>query len=395
MASDHTNDDSKYMFGSQPNIRNACDACHKRKIRCMVSRNGGPCYNCKSRGLSCYFLPRYRSGRPRRRDNSSPETIETITPTPTPTPPSTNNSFWPGAQKAVTSSTRKSPTVVDQNNDLLGWVSDQDFTAQIEEHGSDLRVSGQPLRLPGAIDGPFMEPEQTAFPNFTDPSCQPFSDIQPDDLVTLPPLPNIQTPSWSPAFRQPSDRSNYRNGISGEGGFTSLLEQCSRLQRHLTLTEKEGPAGSGETGLPTQKKNDMSDNQVQEILEDVDASCKLMLEMCDEGGLFKSASAQVNNLLDSASISLIITAVFKVFQICDVLFSGQVLRVHSMKDILRQKRLDFNITQARIVTARIEQLTQSRPLISQELSKRAVYIEERFTSQRGRSSAEMDGSPET
>ena len=45
--------------------RDACDACHYRKIRCPFS-GPGACANCQSFGRVCVFSPRDEMGRPKR-----------------------------------------------------------------------------------------------------------------------------------------------------------------------------------------------------------------------------------------------------------------------------------------------------------------------------------------
>lgn len=375
------NDDSKFMFAAQSHVRNACDACHKRKIRCIVSRSGGPCHNCKSRGLSCYFLPRYKSGRPRIGGPPSPDTIDSHT---VPLRGSIiNGSLWPEAEKSVPSDpARKSPPSrpdhQNSNEDLFVWDSHQDVAIQTEQHSHDLQDSDQPLRFSSVMNDNLLDIQQPTFLNFANPTRHDFTNIQSDDLPGAPSV-------WSTTSQQPSDRSGRSNETSKEAGFASLLEYCARLQRHIMTAEEDDSTISDEGAPSTSKKSGISDGRLQEVLEDIDASCKLMLDICDEESSPKSTSAQVSSPPDSASICLMTTVTFKVFQICDILFNGQGLRVRSIKDVLLQKRLDFNITQARIVTARIGHLTQNRIQISHELSKKAVQVEERFTSQRGAS----------
>lgn len=55
------------MSQQWPRVRNACEACHKRKQRCILPDSGGCCQACQQTGRQCYFLPRYRPGRPQRR----------------------------------------------------------------------------------------------------------------------------------------------------------------------------------------------------------------------------------------------------------------------------------------------------------------------------------------
>lgn len=376
------------MFATQSHIRNACDACHKRKIRCIMSRSGGSCHNCKSRGLSCYFLPRYKSGRPRIREPPSHSTIDS----PTVTSPGSimSSSLWPATENTVPSASgRQSPPQradhQSSNDNLFVWDSHQDFAIRTEQHSYDLQDLNQPLTFPSVSSGASLDKEQPTFPNFPNPTHRPFTNIQSDDLpdATSPSTLEIQTSVWSTTSQQLSDHSGPRNETSKEARFASLLEHCARLQRYIMTMEEYDSTTSDEGTTSMSKEIGMSDGPLREVLEDIDASCKLMSEMCDEGLSSKFTSAQVNSPLDSASICLITTVTFKVFQICDILFNGQGLRICSINDVLLQKRLDFNITQAGIVTARIENLTQNNIHILQELLRKAVHIEERFTSQRG------------
>lgn len=135
----------------------------------------------------------------------------------------------------------------------------------------------------------------------------------------------------------------------------------------------------------------MPDSQLQEMLEDVEASCKLILEICEKGAtLSKSTPRKAvslpekppSPLLDPASISLITAVIFKALQICNILLSGAGPRARSMVDVLLYKRLDVNITLARIVMSKVEALALNRLLPWQELSNRAVHIERRFADKR-------------
>lgn len=49
-------------------IRQACDACHYKKIRCLRSleEGNGPCHKCNRDGLQCVFSPALKTGRPRK-----------------------------------------------------------------------------------------------------------------------------------------------------------------------------------------------------------------------------------------------------------------------------------------------------------------------------------------
>ncbi|KAJ5654236.1 hypothetical protein N7490_001239 [Penicillium lividum] len=381
------------MFVAQPHVRNACDACHKRKIRCIMSRSGGSCHNCKSRGLSCYFLPRHKSGRPRIRDSPSHDTIDSHNITPSGN--IMNSPIWSTIENAGSGALPiKSPfgRVDPQSSteDLFIWDSDQDFSIQTEQHSYDLQDSGQLLKFPSGLDGAVLDKQQPSFPSFANQTRLPFRNAQSEDFpdATSPCPLGMPASVWSTTSQQPSHSSGPQNDTSKEARFASLLEHCARLQHHIMTTEEDDSMILDESASSTSKKILISDGQLRQVLEDIDVSCKLIFEMCDEGTSSKTSPVQVDSPPDSASICLIEAVTFKVFQICDILFNGQGLRIRSIKDVLLQKRLDFNITQAGIVTARIEHLTQNRN-VSQELVRKAGNIEERFSRQRGGNFADV------
>jgi hypothetical protein len=304
-----------------------------------------------------------------------------------------NSSLWPTENTVPSASAKRSPPGADSssNEDLFVWDSHQDFAIQTEQHSFDLQNSDQPLKFPNVLNGALLDIQQPTFPNFTNQTGRSFINMQSEDLpdATSPSPSGMQTSVSSTTSQQPSDRSDPLSATSKDTIFVSLLEHCARLQRHIMTMEEDDSTTSDKGTSSMSKKIGMSNGPLREVLEDIDVSCKLMFEMCDEGTSSKSTSAQVNSPPDSASISLITTVAFKVFQICDILFNGQSLKIQSIKDVLLQKRLDFNITQAGIVTSRIEHLTRDNTHISQELLRKAVHIEERFTSQRGGSFTDM------
>ncbi|KAJ5746280.1 hypothetical protein N7520_011462 [Penicillium odoratum] len=301
---------------------------------------------------------------------------------------STIENAGPGAPATKSPFGRVDPE--SSNEDLFVWDSDQDFAIHTEQHNYDLQDSGQSLKLLSGLDGAVLDKQQPGFPGFANQNRLPFRNAQSEELPDAnSPCPlGMPASVWSRTPQEPSHSSGSQNDASKEARFASLLEHCARLQHHIMTTEEDGSMILDENVSSTSKKILISDGQLRQILEDIDASCKLIFEMCDEGTSSKTSPAQVYSPPDSASICLIETVTFKIFQICDILFNGQGLRVRSIKDVLLQKRLDFNITQAGIVTARIEHLTQNHN-VSQELVRKAGNIEERFSRQRGSSLAEV------
>ncbi|KUJ13192.1 uncharacterized protein LY89DRAFT_154089 [Mollisia scopiformis] len=54
------------LAGMYPRVRDACENCHSRKIRCILEPGSIACRSCSSNGTSCLFAPRAKAGRPRR-----------------------------------------------------------------------------------------------------------------------------------------------------------------------------------------------------------------------------------------------------------------------------------------------------------------------------------------
>ncbi|KAF2146411.1 uncharacterized protein K452DRAFT_219698 [Aplosporella prunicola CBS 121167] len=365
-------DGDQFTFASQAHVRNACDACHKRKIRCIASRNGGPCHNCQSRGLPCFFLPRYKSGRPRmHRNYPSEDTIIGSTTTmsmPMETPTNNASPISPAHDEILG---RKLPRAIARSNkdDPFSW----NWSWRYGLPGSP---QVQTQNYPGIDAGfPDMQPGQSiesTFLDFAGPSHRTSDIQQPGEF------PDAQTPTWSTTSQHDSFGSGIQYEISKEKDFSNLLEHCRRLQRHLTRMADICPTQSDCGSLSPEEKPKVSDSELHEMLEDIDTSCKLMFDMCDDKKPSKPVPDLAKTTLDPASSSLISAIAFKVFQICDVLFHNQASKNQLMRDILLQKRLDFNITQARIVMERIEQLTERGLLVSRELSKKAVNTEKLF-----------------
>lgn len=59
------------MSQPRPRVRSACEACHKRKQRCIIPDAGGACQACQQHSRQCYFFPRFRPGRPQRKQADS------------------------------------------------------------------------------------------------------------------------------------------------------------------------------------------------------------------------------------------------------------------------------------------------------------------------------------
>jgi hypothetical protein len=339
------------ITSTTPSVRSACKACHERKIRCITPPTGGPCHICQSTGRSCYFLPRYKSGRPRRESSSiSSHSI---------TPPATETIIDVGK---ATTPTREwespAPDVL-----LAGTLSTS---------------TADSFAMPGAAFD-FSDLDVGTFPTlvfggFSDPAPGKSSESALQYL-------GLPMSNWPPASsHQRHDDSG--PGPAGEPGgverFSSLLKHCAKLNRHLERTPdvNSQAAESGDGSNPT--RTTITHKQFQEMVQDIDATCNAIFSIY--GGSTIPTQPDSGSDIDSASASLTMAIIFKIFEVCEALFDGKVLNNHSLNNVLLHKRLDFNMTQARIVMSHIEQLTQSGLLMPQETIRKAAYIEKRFRS---------------
>ena len=119
--------------------------------------------------------------------------------------------------------------------------------------------------------------------------------------------------------------------------------------------------------------------QLHDMLGDVDTICNFIFGIYGQGILSKP-TAQLRGDLDHASASLTNALILKIFQVCDAVLSCNLLTNHGLDDILLHKRLNFNITQAMVVTSRIQKLTQGGLLLSRKIAMDASYLEEKFKS---------------
>lgn len=243
--------------------------------------------------------------------------------------------------------------------------------------------------------------QQTMFPDIAEsPNLHhSFVDISEHDSVfdTIPTPVSVKltATSWETPLQAPQDRGTsveMQNKAFQEDEFSNLLQQCSKLQRHLLVAEDLYVRASEDSGVvPPNQRHEVSETQLQEMLEDVEANCKLILEIGEKSAALSKLSngqsattpeEQPSQILDPASISLITAIILKALQILNILLSDASLRARSMARILLYKRLDVNITLTRIVMLKLETLALHMVLPWQELSNRAAHIERRFAGER-------------
>ncbi|KAG8525196.1 uncharacterized protein KY384_008840 [Bacidia gigantensis] len=164
----------------------------------------------------------------------------------------------------------------------------------------------------------------------------------------------------------------------GEKEFAVLLQLCSKLQGHLAQVggSVTNQAPNGPTMTPSMSPA-ISAARLREMLEDISKSSDVIFGLYGQGDLSKPTAQLVENL-DHASTSLAIAVVFKVFQVCDTVLSCNSLKSQGLNDLLLQKRLDFNLMQARIVAAKIEEMTQGGLAVSRKVALNATGVEQKL-----------------
>ena len=345
---------SKHRTAGSPVVRSACEPCHERKIRCIISTEGGPCDSCQSRRLSCFFLPRARSGR---------RSIVNIASATTTSSPSINHSSSDSRLSQPPTPNSEPP------NDLFDW--NWTFPAKEFYHhpqpigplGSERSLSNPPTTNGLSMDS------SVANRDLLDPSI---FDYQAIHLADTPALVKTDLPNLTkPTTPNPSSERENKTGIKlGEKEFSIFLQLCMQLQNHVALSV--GITSDGATCESSTTKLGL-----QEMLGDVDRSCNAIFGVFGQGIISKPATPLIEDL-DHASVSLVTALIFKVFQVCDIVLSCKELRNRGLMDLLLQKRLDFNLMQAKIVMSKIDELTQGGSAVPRTVASVASSIETKF-----------------
>lgn len=355
--------------GSQPDMRSACAPCHERKVRCIVSDVGGPCDNCQSRKLECFYLPRFKSGR-RPIGNTSLHSESSFTHS---THANSDDSHPSSAQLRRGRHKPSDVTITGDHNDDFDW----NWTSPARHQAHATKLPELDMTVSGfhATNDFNLHSSVTAvdFPHLANGGYQDMEPAGPSPLLVL------DMPLSTTASQFPSDAIDTTNTELGQKDFAMLLEYCRKLQSHISRTMDNGSTSAASESPATTLASTVSITQLQEMLRDVDTSCDAIFAIYGQG-IFSKPAAQLEGELDHASASLTNALILKAFQVCDLVFSCNLLQSHRLDDMLLHKRLDFNITQARIVLSKIQELTQMGVLTSKKIGMNASYIEEKFKS---------------
>ncbi|KAL8936439.1 MAG: hypothetical protein Q9216_004925 [Gyalolechia sp. 2 TL-2023] len=344
----------KHRTVGSPVVRSACEPCHERKIRCIISTDGGSCDSCQSRRLSCFFLPRARSGR-RPITNQTPTTTTTSS-------PSTNHSSSGGRLSQPQTPTSELP------NDQFDWnwtLPAKDFDHPQRSIGLldlDTSLSNIPTINSFALHSSITDKV------FSDPAKIDFHTHLADAPTFLArEMSTLAQPSTSTA---PSEHESKTGTKLGDKEFSTFLQLCTTLQKYVAFVA-EMDSQSATSEISTARPG------LEDMLGDIDRSCNVIFGVYGQSVTSRSTAPLIEHL-DHASISLVTALIFKIFQVCDVVLSSKELKNQGLMDLLLQKRLDFNLMQARIVMSKIDELTQGGCAVSRSVAMVASYVETKF-----------------
>lgn len=340
----------KHRTVGSPAVRSACEPCHERKIRCIISLEGGSCDNCQSRKLSCFFLPRARSGR--RPISSNTSGIKDNS-------PSTNYSSSGGRLSQPRTPNSELP------NDHFDW----NWTIPSKELDHHSQQPIELLDLDTSLSSPTLTNSFALHNSITNRDFPTKVDYQSVHLVDTPTFlaTDISTLSKRTSSTPSTELDNKMGTKLGEKEFPIFLGLCTQLQKHIAETPPDRIARDSST----------TTSSLHEILGDIDKSCNTIFGIYGQGVISKPAAQSIEDL-DHASISLVIALIFKIFQVCDTVLSCKELKSQGLMDLLLQKRLDFNLMQARIVMSKIDELTQGGYAVSRTVAMVASLVENKF-----------------
>ena len=240
----------------------------------------------------------------------------------------------------------------------------------VDHHPPPIGLLGSERSLSNAptTDGLSLE-SSVSNTNFLDPSIFDYQTVHLADtpaLVTtdVPTLKKPRTPYPS------SERENKMRIKLGEKEFSTFLQLCIQLQKHVAFSVGMTSDGASSESSSTRLV-------LQEMLGDIDRSCNAIFGVYGQEIMSKPAAPLIEDV-DHASISLVTALIFKVFQVCDIVLSCKESRNRGLMDLLLQKRLDFNLMQARIVMSKIDELTQGGSAVPRTAALVASCIETKF-----------------
>jgi hypothetical protein len=417
-----------------PQVRDACEECHSRKIKCQTTK-AGACRACQNNGRLCFFLPRNKSGRPKGRDDGSKEEKRQ------------NHAIGTTAAAAAAAMAEHAATVEAGGTPLSpprgtnssSSSSPKNLARPSIQHVNSSMASphGMPRSMSDPMPGvPFpafenmdwpnaifqdssaysadMELDTTTFQHQDMPTVDGYFDIHRlnmgmapshsqhshsasypsyDSSGSLPSLPGSEF-----NFNQGGTTSFFPTPLTGmlptpmfapgeqkgpDGCFSSLLGHINRLQRCLEKVR------SGKLFSHPHTRG----NQLKIVISTIDSSCMATCNALKEQFqvvLGQRSEAKMNGMNpdmraynairpDQPLIALAITAIITIPRLCLALMRSELPDAQSSLDnMLLLNRLGCNILQTRIALVNIEKLDRGLAYLTEDAKREISIVQTEF-----------------
>lgn len=413
----------------KPTVRNACEECHERKIRCNIPTEGGSCINCQANERQCFFTPRFKSGRPANQSNkarpSAPISKEPVKPDSSgeadaSLAPSNNTDAvmsCPGGNPATSGVDGYAATVSDLNG--FEWPSswDLDVDSMLIDQGAhpSTDLSSVPASArPGAdlTCGKSPPPNSFSIDSGVPDPCPP---PQPTPNFSISGIVQGDNAAGFPSSRADTPRNLFSQGSSGLAAslqasslwphelqvrkaeedvakpditaFENLLDKCTKLERHCRTLKQNGLENKDDASTYTNK-------QLSAMLVCIDCSCSNISTIFGDPSYISEPSGTSNSgtssdpssptaLSSMPDVSLTdsllgISTILKVFDLCHLLVQAKPRNVLNPDYVLLMKRLEFNMVQARVALVQIARKEQSLTQIAHASVRKAFQIDRNF-----------------
>jgi Fungal Zn(2)-Cys(6) binuclear cluster domain len=304
-------------------VRAACEACHRRKIKCQPPAGGGVCQACEVNDRKCLFAPRAKAGRPRIPRNNHPE---------------------PSIYQRPMSAERDDLHEM-LNGDGMNGIqlsSNLDWTDLSNIEVADLFTEDcSPLPL-DRLNG---RPEQLVA-NYNETKRRESS----------PGISGTDTSSSRSVDCQPRSLTLERPPI--HDAFTSLLHACAELQSiHQGITQ---------SGVPPR-------SQLQLMLQKLDTSGDVVIDIIGQIQVSSHVYASLTGAISALS-TLVVTTMLRLLEVCDLLSQNTMPMIQTLSQVQLLKRIDFNIAQVRTAVKKLEAVHPSLGSVTKDILVRSSLL---------------------
>lgn len=420
-----------------PQVRNACEECHSRKIKCHPTEDGG-CRSCQNTGRLCFFLPRNKSGRPKVGEDGTKETRQT-------NPGLGKTAAAAAAAMAehaaiAEASAPMSPLMLQQSRTGSNFTqSPTNSSRSTSQHSHNMmKPHGPPQSMSDANPGmsfPMLDNMDWTNPMFSKPSSDNLVDMDSDSAFHFQDMPSADAYLAFPGMPMPmpgqhAHSASYPNLASlgilpsipstefdfNKAGFdffpspfSSMPPSSMSATSVLGQSDQKGP----ERCFPTllghiyrlqrcyEKVRSGSlfsyphtrNAQLKMVVSTIDSGCMAtctMLKDQFQAVLGQRAEAKMNGMPmdfrgpsagrpDHSLIALAITTILTIARICQALMQSELPEAQSSLDnMLLFKRLGCNILQTRIALMNIEKLDPGLTYLTEDATREIGIVQTEF-----------------